>query len=280
MNAEPGISLICATRNRTTELRRLMESLCQQSNKNFELILVDQNENLIEPLVAEFAEHLNLQHTKQTEANNSKARNLGATIARYTWLGFPDDDCWYPPDFIANLHKELKADRAGLFINWSDPLQQPTKTRFQFTEGAMSQEEAFALASCICLFVERTTFARVGGFNEKLGLGSDTLLKAGEEQELTLRVLQSGNTICKVPRLFVHHQMHERVWDKEFEKRIASQGACDYLFTKKFVGSIRATMLLGTWLAAVLYNLLRLKKQNRRWYWLKLKGALTAPNIV
>jgi len=257
-----------------------MESLQAQTNKNFELIVVDQNEQpLIDSMIAEFATRIAITHIRQYDSNNSKARNLGSLSATYNWLGFPDDDCWYPNNFIEKALCAIKQEYDGLFINWTDPGSKPEKIRFQFQQGLMSNEEAFTLASCICLFVKATSFREVKGFNEKLGLGETTLIKAGEEQDLTLRLLDTGFSICKHPDIVVHHAMREREWDNEFKNRIVSQGACDFLFTQRFKSTITAYGLLLTWLAGVVYNILRFRKRNYQWYLLKLKGALTAPRI-
>lgn len=280
MNSNEGLSLICATRNRTVEVRRLLESLQAQTDKNFELIIVDQNEQpLIDSLVEEFTSSIAITHIKQHDSNNSKARNLGSVNATYQWLGFPDDDCWYPNNFIEKALGATNQEYDGLFINWTDPEHKPEKIRFQFQSGLMSSEEAFILASCICLFVKATTFKEVKGFNEKLGLGETTLVKAGEEQDFTLRLLAAGFSIYKHPEIVVHHSMHERAWDNVFKNRIKSQGACDFLFTQKFKSSFAAYWLLLTWSAGVVYNVFRFRKRNYQWYLLKLEGGLTAPRI-
>lgn len=280
MNNREGLSLICATRNRTVEVKRLMESLQAQTNKNFELIIVDQNDQpLLNHLIAAFATSFSIIHIRQHDSNNSKARNLGSVNATFNWLGFPDDDCWYPTNFIEKALTIIKHEYDGLFINWTDPGSQPEKIRFQFQQGLMSSEEAFTLASCICLFVKATTFKEAKGFNEKLGLGRTTLIKAGEEQDLTLRLVSAGFSIYKHPDIVVHHAMSEREWDDAFRDRIVSQGACDFLFTRRFKNSFAAYWLLLTWLAGVVYNVLRFRKRNYQWYFFKLRGALTAPRI-
>lgn len=275
-----GISLVCATYGRTEELKRLLESLKLQTDSRFELILVDQNENpILDELVRKYRTSFTLVHLRQSEANNSTARNRGVSVARYDWIGFPDDDCWYPPDFIARLLGQELTDNDGLFINWMDPTNQPPSIRFHFLPGILNVHQAFSLISCICLFLKRTTFLQIGGFNEKLGLGTTTLLKAGEEQELTLRYLEKNKKILKQPTIFVYHEMRAPIWNTAFEKRILSQGAIDFQFTKRFLSHAQAYRLLVSWMAGILYNIVRARRRNYLWYWLKLKGALTAPHL-
>lgn len=278
MGEKTGLSLICATRNRTVEVARLFESLREQTSGNFELILVDQNEGqVLNDLVTRFNRYFTIIHLRQSEPNNSKARNFGTQYSNFNWIGFPDDDCWYPSDFIEKMNDAIEQGLDGVFINWKDPTSRPNKMRFQLVSGIMTIEEAFTLASAICLFLRKARFQEVGGFNEKLGLGVTTIIKAGEEQELTLRLLQSKAQIFKSTSIVVYHAMHEREWSAAFKDRISSQGACDFLFTRKYKTTFASYSLLMVWSLGLLYNLVRVRKRNFQWYWLKLRGALTAP---
>ncbi len=272
-----SVSLICATKNRYAELKNLLQSLSEQSSLQFELIIVDQNESdLILDLVEKFKDKLSIIYLRNNFSNSSKARNQGAECASGLWLGFPDDDCWYPKDFVQMLIGQVRDEYDGIFINWTDPMS--SKVRFQFSEGQMTKDDAFTLASCICLFIKKLTFVKAQGFNEKFGLGEGTVIKAGEEQELTLRLLRNGAYIRKYPDAAVHHRIVERDWDESFKSRIVSQGACDFLFTKRFKGFFEGYWLLVGWLAAIGYNMVLFRTKNINWYWLKLKGALTAPS--
>lgn len=274
---QPGLSLICATRNRHEEVRRLLVSLQAQTSKQFELIIVDQNESpLIHDLIAEFRDDIKIVHISFSFSSNTKARNEGVRHASYSWVGFPDDDCWYPDDAVEKLLDQIKkTETEGVFINWCDPLPQVSKTMFSFGPGIMQLNEAFTLASCICIFFKTETFLQVNGFNEKMGLGIDTLVKAGEEQDLMLKIIARGNRIYKSPEIVVYHPMNERTWNKDFRNRIKSQGACDVYFTRKYKGRFRALKLQVYWLAAIFFNLLRGRKKNRQWYFYKLAGAIT-----
>lgn len=274
---QPGLSLICATKNRHEELRRLLVSLQAQTSKQFELIIVDQNESeLILDLVEEFRSNINIIHIRYSFSSNTKARNEGARHASCGWLGFPDDDCWYPAETIAKLNQQIaKGEIEGVFINWSDPLPITPKKMFSFEPGAMKLEETFTLASCICIFFKAETFHQVNGFNEKMGLGIDTIVKAGEEQDLMLKIISAGGRIYKDPTTLVCHPMNERAVDEGFRNRIKSQGACDIYFTRKYKSRFEALKLQGYWVAGIFYNLLRGRKKNRQWYFYKLSGAIT-----
>ncbi len=273
---QPGVSLICATKNRHAELRRLFTSLQVQTSQQFELIIVDQNESpLIVDLVQEFRNHITIKHLRFSFASNTKARNEGVRHASFSWVGFPDDDCWYPEDAIAKLLDRIKRENSdAIFINWSDPVSAVSKTMFSFDRGIMKLDEAFVLASCICIFFNTETFRSAKGFNEKMGLGSDTLVKAGEEQDLMLNVISKGGKIYKDPTITVYHPINQRPWDESFRERIKSQGACDIYFTRKYKGWVQALKLQLFWCGATLFNLIRGSKKNAEWYFYKVLGSI------
>ena len=91
----PELSLIVATLGRTLELDRLMTTLTNQSFKNFEIIIVDQNEDDRLNVIAQTAKNngLTLTHLRHHPPNLAHARNRGIATAKGRWCGFPDDDC-------------------------------------------------------------------------------------------------------------------------------------------------------------------------------------------
>lgn len=98
------ISLICATYNRSAELEHLLKSLVEQSYKNFEIIIIDQNKNgLIDTVCQNYKQQLNLVHIKSDRLGSSNNRNLGIKAATGEILGFPDDDCTYYPDTLEEV---------------------------------------------------------------------------------------------------------------------------------------------------------------------------------
>lgn len=134
--------------------------------------------------------------------------------------------------------------------------------------------EAFNLASCICMFFHRATLLDCGGFSEKFGLGSATVVKAGEEQELLFRLLRANKKIFKDPTLNVYHLISNRPWNENFIERIKSQGACDIYFTRKYIGLSKTLTLIIRWALAAGYNALRLNRKNFLWYAYKLWGGI------
>ena len=97
----PRFSLIAPTLGRTAELSELLASIINQNRNDIEIVIVDQNEDeRILPLLAELPKDLSVLHLRLKEKNVSAARNAGMDAATGEIIAFPDDDCYYPPDLL------------------------------------------------------------------------------------------------------------------------------------------------------------------------------------
>ena len=100
----PHLALCIATVGRITELDRLLTSLEQQTCTNFHIYLADQNAP--GTLDAMLQKHAGLQMTRILLPSRgvSIARNaLLSLVEDENILIFPDDDCWYAPDTLAQV---------------------------------------------------------------------------------------------------------------------------------------------------------------------------------
>ena len=106
------VSLIMPTLNRFDDIYRFMDSLLEQTYKNFELIVVDQNDNdKVKEIVDKYVDCLDIKYIKSNKKGLSYNRNLGIDVAKGEVLAFPDDDCAYKPDTIEKAINFLKKIR-------------------------------------------------------------------------------------------------------------------------------------------------------------------------
>jgi len=98
------ISLVMPTINVTTELDLFLKSLKAQTYKDFELIVVDQNEgNEVFEIVKDYEEEFKIKYVRSDERGLSLNRNRGLILMKGEIVGFPDDDCEYQPDTIEKV---------------------------------------------------------------------------------------------------------------------------------------------------------------------------------
>ncbi|MFN2119332.1 MAG: glycosyltransferase family 2 protein, partial [Anaerolineales bacterium] len=107
------VSLVLGTKGRTAELSRFLDSVAVQTHAPLEVILVDQNaDDRLRPILAAFPQ---MPLTRlMCEPGLSRARNMGLAVAKGDVVGFPDDDCWYPPDSLEKVVNCLAEEAAWL----------------------------------------------------------------------------------------------------------------------------------------------------------------------
>jgi len=96
----PLISVIIPTYNRKNELRICLNSLCEQSFKNFEVIVSDDGstDNTIE-VINEFKELLDLKYIQDVNFGGpARPRNNGLKLANGEFIAFLDSDDWWYSD--------------------------------------------------------------------------------------------------------------------------------------------------------------------------------------
>ncbi|MEE8631115.1 MULTISPECIES: glycosyltransferase family 2 protein [Methylobacterium] len=205
--SSPLFSLLVCTKGRSVQLERLFDSLTRQTRRDFEVVLVDQNEpGTLEPLVARYRDDLAIDHVRSAPGL-SRARNVGLARCRGELIAFPDDDCWYPDTLVAEV--------AGLFAahpqadavtgRTLDAAGRESLGAFLPADRAVDRRNVWSAGNSNGLFVRREAARAVGGFDETLGVGAATPFRSGEETDFLLRLLGQGRGVVFRHRLIVHH---------------------------------------------------------------------------
>jgi glycosyltransferase involved in cell wall biosynthesis len=199
-------SLIVCTINRREEVARLFESISGQLRSDLEVILVDQNsDDRLDETCDRFAGDFPIKHIRISGTGASRARNVGVGYATGDLIGFPDDDCRYFGGYLDVV--------AGIFC--SDPsidciCGSPTSDSLDVIrnwENGRRDLDAFAVMNrCVefTIFI-RSQSLRHLRFNERLGVGAQTLWGSEEGPDLLIRLVQSGCRLVQFPQLLVYH---------------------------------------------------------------------------
>lgn len=114
----PLISIIVPVYNVKNYLEKCLQSICGQTYKNLEIILIDDGSSdgsgELCDLFAQRDGRIRVIH--QTNAGQSAARNRGLAIAQGELLGFVDSDDWIEPDMYEFLYRLLKENEADISI--------------------------------------------------------------------------------------------------------------------------------------------------------------------
>jgi glycosyltransferase involved in cell wall biosynthesis len=200
-------SLIVCTLGRVAELERLLASLAAQSHTDFEVIVVDQNaDGRLAPLLAAHASHLMLRHLR-CAPGLSRSRNLGLHHATGDVIAFPDDDCWYPDELLAQVAAFFEEHPlvGGLSGRATDEQGRNVAGRWDRQAGLLTLENVWRRAISFTIFLRRGAVMRLGPFDETLGVGAGTPFGSGEETEYLIRALKAGTVLFYSPRYAVYH---------------------------------------------------------------------------
>ncbi len=193
-NSKSLISMIVSTLGRDVELTRLLESLAKQDDGHFELIIVDQNnDDRLTPIVTPFVEKFPITHLKTDLRGVDRGRNFGVNHAAGEWLFFPDDDSWYDADFLATLRGIMARENADIYSGRAlnsngDEIMVP----FLQEDADISRANVWQVLIEWMILFRAETFRKSGGFDEDIGVGAGTIWGSGECQDLVLRCLKAG----------------------------------------------------------------------------------------
>jgi GT2 family glycosyltransferase len=222
-------SLIMATVGRIEQPRRFLASLDLQTYQDFELIIVDQNpgnelDGVVQPYLGKFP----ILHLRTARRGAARARNIGLRHIANNVVGFPDDDCWYQPDFLERI--------SDFFVQHPE---QDGLTGWPVDENSISLPQHKISGPCsitkknawgqgkgllYCIFLRSSVVAGIGSFDDTLGVGAGTPWGAGEETDYLLRALDAGFKIYHDPTIQVHHPRKAQLYDADALARAYSYG--------------------------------------------------------
>ncbi|KMO34099.1 hypothetical protein VQ02_19625 [Methylobacterium variabile] len=203
----PRLSLLVCTLGRSAQLERLFDSLVAQTCRDFEVVLVDQNEpGVLDPIVARYRDRLAIDHVR-SQPGLSRARNVGLARCRGDLIAFPDDDCWYPDGLVAEVVRLFAhhPEAAAVTGRTLDAGGAESLGAFLAFDQAVDRRNVWFAGNSNGLFVRREAARAIGGFDESLGVGAPTPFRSGEETDFLLRILGQGRGVIFRHGLVVHH---------------------------------------------------------------------------
>ncbi|MHB8909192.1 MAG: glycosyltransferase family 2 protein [Syntrophales bacterium] len=108
-NSHPLFSVIIPTFNRSRMLYRALESVSNQSIKDFEVLVCDDGStDDTREIVASFKNTLNLAYVHEEHwGGPARPRNNGIRAAQGEWICFLDADDWWYPNKLEQVHTRI-----------------------------------------------------------------------------------------------------------------------------------------------------------------------------
>jgi glycosyltransferase involved in cell wall biosynthesis len=199
-------SLILATLGRDIELARFLKSLASQTYRDFELIIIDQNQdNKIDSIVEKSIGCFPVKQIKVDFSGVAKARDYGIQHARGKIIAFPDDDCVYEVDVLERVVDEFeRKEELAILVGG---LYDFSKTKFSVGTNSYKHKKFSHLN---IMGVECTHFFNLSKINKKhfyfdhdFGIGSKYF--SGEGFELLYRLMRAGYKAFYAPDIRIYH---------------------------------------------------------------------------
>jgi glycosyltransferase involved in cell wall biosynthesis len=113
----PRFSVVIPVYNRAAELRRALESLLAQTERNFEVIVCDDGSTEdIRAVVQPLTHALRLQYQRIPNSGGpARPRNKAIVQARGEWIAFLDSDDWWDPERLAVVDAVLSDEMDVLY---------------------------------------------------------------------------------------------------------------------------------------------------------------------
>ena len=182
-------SIIIPLYNKAPYIRKALETVCAQTYRDYEIIVVNDGSTDDSALVAEsylqHAEGICYTIISQDNAGVAAARNRGVKHASGQYMAFLDADDWWEPDYLARM-AELIADypQAGVY-GCNYVYYKPGKTRvaLNIPTGYINYPKAYYEGSAMPIWtgatiMPKTVLEEMGGFPLGIKLGEDFLLWA------------------------------------------------------------------------------------------------------
>lgn len=186
-------SLVMATLGRSDEIKIFLDSLKSQNYKNFELIIVDQNENhILRNIIDSYKDNFYINHIRIREKGLSLARNVGIKYATGDIIAFPDDDCTYSEgilSFIVDFFKENEKFNFLTFRLRDKESGEDANLKWYDYNVEINYKNIFRTVISPSIFIKIKSRDDVF-FDENLGVGRK--FGSGEETDMILELLHRG----------------------------------------------------------------------------------------
>jgi len=179
----PLISVIIPTHNRPVFLKYALESLVNQTYRNFEVIVVNNGTVDVVKIIESYSTQIRVALFQSNVPDSvSLAKNIGIKNAKGKYIAFLDDDDWYHPDHLTILLTEMQ--KGGKMIAYSDAIveyQNEINGEFKTVKKAVIYSREFNRSLLLvkdyiftpCIMLSAKCFEIAGVFDENLSTDED-----------------------------------------------------------------------------------------------------------
>lgn len=224
-------SVIVPVYNRPDEVDELLESLCSQTFKDFEVVIVEDGSKITcKDVCDKYANILDLQYYYKENSGPGQSRNYGVERAKGDYVLIVDSDAVVPAGYLQAIDDELRRQP-------SDAWGGPDAAHDSFTDvqkaisyamtsffttggirGGKKQLDKFYPRS-FNLGIRREAYLALGGFS-KTRFSKMSLY--GEDIDFSIRIYKAGYSCRLFPEAWVWHK--RRTDFRKFWRQVYNSG--------------------------------------------------------
>lgn len=192
--SKPLFSIITVCYNSEKTIEQSIQSLMNQSFKDFEYIIIDGgSDDSTLDIINKYRDRIT---TVVSEKDNGiyDAMNKGITLAKGEIIGLLNSDDWYEPDTLEIISEEyLKSDKKTLFHGLSKLIENEKEGRIFSDHHDVLPTHCIQHPTC---FVPKRIYDEYGLFN--------TTYKVAGDYDFLLRLYLSGVDFKRIERVLVN----------------------------------------------------------------------------
>lgn len=272
-------SIIVPVYNRPDEVDELLGSLAEQTEKDFEVIIVEDGSSVTcEKVCNGYKATLDIHYFMKENSGPGQSRNYGVARAKGEYVIILDSDVVLPPGYIESVSDELEKAPADAFGG-------PDKAHSSFTDiqkaisysmtsffttggirGSKKKKLDKFYPRSFNMGVRRDVYNKLGGFSK---------MRFGEDIDFSIRIFKAGCKCRLFPESWVWHK--RRTDFRKFFRQVYNSGIARINLYKKYPESLKLVHLLPMVFTVGGLSLVVISAVGRvlmhyddidRWYWL------------
>ena len=239
-------SIIVPVYNRPDEVDELLASLVGQTEKDFEVVIVeDGSSKPCKEVCDRYADALDLHYYIKPNGGPGQSRNYGVERAKGDYVLILDSDVVLPPGYISSVSEELQREPADAFggPDCAHPSFTDTQKAISysmtsfFTTGGIRGSKKKKLDKfyprSFNMGVRRDVYNKLGGFSK---------MRFGEDIDFSIRIFKAGCRCRLFPESWVWHK--RRTDFRKFFRQVYNSGIARINLYKKYPESLKLVHLL------------------------------------
>ncbi len=238
-------SIIIPVYNRPDEVDELLQSLCDQSQKDFEVIIVEDGSKVpCKEVCDKYAGMVDLHYYTKENGGPGQARNYGARHAKGDYLIVLDSDVVLPTGYIQAVNEEMAQRQPDAFggpdaahDSFTDTQKAISYSMTSFfttggIRGGKKKLDKFYPRS-FNMGIRRDVYQELNGFSK---------MRFGEDIDFSYRIVEAGYGTCLFPTAWVWHK--RRTDFRKFFRQVYNSGIARINLSKRHPGTLKIVHLL------------------------------------